>query len=269
MPEYKTLPHFTKEISERTVIGLPVIHGNVDEGGDRSWPGSFADIKVNGRDRARFLWQHNSNDPPVAVINYVREIPRTELPPKVLDYAPNATGAVEISRTYLDTPRGNEILIGLTAGAIEEMSYAYEIPPGGSDMEEVDDRPVRNIRKVRIYDFSDVNHGMNPATVAVKRLPLAEHSDSVLAAVKEYTDRLEALHSLRAKEGRVLSGENRKRIEEAMEALDGALAALKTLLAATEPKQAVIEPQRDVEVLRRLYLDYQHTLAQLNGVTFL
>src|SRR6188472_1487140 len=125
MPEYKQLRHATKSIDGRTVTGIAAVHGNVDDGGDKSWPGSFADTNVDGRDRAVFLWMHDSSAPPTASINYVREVPRAQLPPKVLEFAPDATGGVEVSRSYLDTPRGNEILAGLTAGALNEMSYAY------------------------------------------------------------------------------------------------------------------------------------------------
>jgi ribosome recycling factor len=278
MPEIKEAQHFMKSIEDRTVVGLPVIHGNIDDGGDRSWPGSFSDIKVNGRDRARFLWQHNSNEPPIAAINYVREIPRSELPDTVLKFAPDATGAVEISRTYLDTPRGNEILAGLKAGALEEMSYAYEIPPGGSDVEEGDGMTVRNIRKVRIFDFSDVNHGMNPATVAVKSTdwtsrPVKEHSEAIAEIANAYIARIRALVSEREKAGRILSESNRtfiKGVADQLESTEVSLAdvrkALRDLLLATEPEKA-LTPTNDEA--RRLWLNYQYTLAQLNGVPLL
>jgi hypothetical protein len=124
--EYKATPQFTKQIENRTVIGIFAVHGNVDEGGDRSWPGSFADTRVHGRDRVRFLWQHRSVDPPIAVVNYIRELSRNELPDSVTTYAPDAMGGVEVSRTYLYTLIGNEVLTDLKAGAIDEMSYAFD-----------------------------------------------------------------------------------------------------------------------------------------------
>lgn len=341
--EYKAFPQFHKAIEERTVTGLVAIHGNVDAGGDRSWPGSFADVRDNGRMRARFVWQHRTDEPPTAAINYLREVPRAELPEAVLRFAPDATGAVEVSRTYLDTPRGNEILAGIRSGAIEEMSYAYEIPPGGADIEEVDGRTIRNIRKVRVFDISDVLWGMNPATVASKGLPgnkslapaypvgtrimptiaphlvgqgagevreavltyaygivfdampdmvhhwyieselafeagvedgaeammkqgrsLADEHRMALAAIDAYTNRYKALASLRAKEGRVLSGENRKRIETAVEALAGATDVLRGLLAATEPQKNEAQ-KADPAAIRREIAKYLRLQAQLNG----
>lgn len=254
MPEYKALPQFTKAIEDRSVTGVFAVHGNVDEGGDRSWPGSFANIAVNGRTRARFVWQHRTDEPPVAAIKSIREVGRNELPQTVLGYAPEATGGVEVTREYLDTPRGNEILAGIKAGAIDEMSYAYDVTR--FDFEEIEGRGmVRNIREVKLYDISDVLWGMNPATTAAKGWPLAAQSDAVLAAVKDYTQRLTDLRDLRQKEGRVLSGENRKRIESALDALDGAQKALADLLTATEP-------QKD---LQSLFLEFQRLESQLNG----
>lgn len=244
--EYKTQPQFIKSIDDRTVIGIPVVHGNIDDGYDRSHPALFGDGTVKGRRRAVFLWQHDSSAPPTAVINYHRDIPRDQLPKSVLDYAPEATGGVEVSRTYLDTPRGNEVLAGIKAGAIAEMSYAYDVTR--FDYETLDDgRMIRNLYAAEVYDFSDVNWGMNPATVGSKGLPLHLEHSTVLAAVKSYIERLQSLRDLRAKEGRVLSGDNRKRIENAVEALDGATTALKDLLAATDPQKS-----QDAE---RLYLE--------------
>lgn len=237
--EYKAGPTWTKEITDRTVSGVAVVHGNIDDGGDRSHPGLFGDGTVNGRKRAVFLWQHDSASPPIASIDRIYEVARADLPPPVLLYAPEATGGVIVQRTYLDTPRGSEVLAGIKAGAITEMSYAFEVTRW--DQEELDDeRPVRNLYTVNPYDFSDVCWGMNPATSADGRKgqPLHIEHDTVLAAVKTYIDRLASLQALRAKEGRVLSGENRKRIESAVEALANAAEALRGLLTATEPAKA-------------------------------
>lgn len=256
MPEYKAGPAFTKAISDRTVTGIFAVHGNIDEGMDRSHPGSLAKTAINGRTRARFVWQHRTDEPPVAKIDQIREVTRAELPPSVLAYAPDASGGVEVTRTYLDTPRGSEILAGIKAGAIEEMSYAYDVLR--YDLEEVDGRgQVRNLYEMSLYDISDVLWGMNPATVGSKGLPLEIEHQTALAAVEGYIARLKSLATLRAKEGRVLSGENRKRIESAVDALAGATTALQDLLAATEkPDPAKMLP---------LWLEFQRIEASLGA----
>lgn len=275
MPEYKSIKAAgTMGIEDRTVTGIFCVHGNVDQGdgwtsaGDRSHPGLFGDFTADGRKRAVFLWQHRSGEPPTATIDRLFEVDKADLPPPVRLYAPDATGGVAVTRTYLDTPRGNEVLSALKAGALCEMSYAYEVKR--FDYEEQDDGslPIRNLYEAELFDCSDVNWGMNPATSAdgSKNQPLNVEHAAVLAAVATYTERLKALHALRVvKEGRVLSGENRKRIEEAVAAMESARSALDALLAATEPKAA---PTVNDET-RRVWLHYQATLAKLNGVHIL
>jgi HK97 family phage prohead protease len=257
--EYKSVPLFTKEITGRTVSGIFAVHGNLDEGRDVSHPGLFGDFAVNGRRRARYLWQHDSFSPPTATIDALQEVPRAELPGAVLAYAPDATGGVLVTRTYLETPRAEEVFAGLKSGAIDEMSYAYD-PKRWDFAERADGSMFRNLYEAHLYDVSDVNWGMNPATSAAgKAGKVADHHTTVLAAVADYTGRLKDLAALRAKEGRVLSGESRKRIESAVEAMEQARAALQELLAATDPGKTA--PQD----LAAAYAAYQRLEAQLNG----
>jgi len=245
--EYKALPSFTKAIDDRTVEGVFAVHGNVDSGMDRGHPGLFGDFTTNGRKRAVFLWQHDSNQPPIATIDSIYEVSAGDLPPAVKLYAPEATGGVVVKRTYLDTPRANEVLAGLKSGALSEMSYAYE--PTRWDFEEAKTGDtIRNLYAADLYDISDVNWGMNPATSAdgSKRQPIKSEHSAVLAAVAAYTDRCKAVTELRAKEGRVLSGESRKRIEAAVEAMQSAHAALSELLSMTEPGKSALRKTQDV-----------------------
>lgn len=263
MPEYKVSPHFVKAIDDRTVVGLFAIHGNRDDGGDRSHPGAFADTLIKGRDRARFLWQHMSWDPPIATIDAVRELSRAELPDAVLSFAPDATGAAEVSRTYLNTPRANEILEGIKAGALDEMSYAYDIAEYTITTDEDSGQQTRELYKLKLWDISDVNWGMNPATVGSKSLdwkvrPLSDHAGAVEAAIHEFAERIAELKERRLKEGRTFSAANAARIGTIAEGLAEASAELKRLLAESEPKHH--------DDIRRLYAEYQRTLASFNGV---
>lgn len=263
--EYKAAPSFVFGIDDRTVTGVFAVHGTIDDGGDRSHPGLFGDGTVNGRKRTVFLWQHDATQPPTAKINRVFEVMRTDLPAPVLLYAPDASGGVAVERTYLDTPRGNEILAGLKAGAITEMSYAYD--PKQWDFEEIETRefPIRNLYKADLLDISDVAWGMNPATSAdgAKQMPLEIEHQTVHAAVAAYTQRLQALASLRAKEGRVLSGANRKRIEDAIEAISSARDALKALLDLSEPEKNHPDLRRASQAAYREWTDLQRRITAL------
>lgn len=186
--ETKETPQYIKAIEGRKATGIFAVHGNIDSVGDRSWPGAFAKtINDRGLRGFKFLWQHDFEAPPIATILEVREVPREQLPEQVLAAAPEALGGALVTREYLDTPRGNEILAGLKAGAITEMSYGYD--PVKFDYEDLAERGmVRNLREVKLYDISDVLWGANGATSAVKsRVPLEailKHMQAHLAELK-------------------------------------------------------------------------------------
>lgn len=198
--EYKALPTFTKAVSGRVVSGLFAVHGNVDSTNDRLQPGSFQKTIVErvAAQKVKFLWSHAVGDywmgvvpePPIAVVKEVRELTRDELQteyPKVLMQAPEATGGVEVVREYLDTTRGNEVLKGLQAGAITEMSWGFDAVK--YDFEEVNDTRIRNLREVRLWEVSDVLWGANEATVAAKWLP---STDTFLKALQRFTEQLKS-----------------------------------------------------------------------------
>lgn len=266
--EYKSTKATTLGIEDRTVTGIFCVHGNVDDGDgwfsrDRSHPGLFGDFKVDGRERVVFLWAHDSGDPPIATIDELFEMSAADLPPAVKLYAPDATGAVAVKRTYDDDEFSDRVFRKIKSGAIREMSYAYDVreysieePPEGSR-----ELPIRNLLKADLYDVSDVNWGMNPATSAdgSKGRPLAAHGDAVRADVAAYLGRVQELAERRAKEGRVFSSANYSALTSLADELDALGVSLRDLLAQGEPKSAI-----DV---RRLLLDFERTRAQSLGVS--
>lgn len=125
-----------------------------------------------GAGKIMHLWNHNTDmfaGPPVAVVKALREVPRDELPEAVLKVAPNATGGAEVIREYLDTPRGNEVLAAIKAGAVTEMSYAYDAIKFDFVTKE-DGRQIRNLYEEKLFETSDVLWGANEATLASKGL---------------------------------------------------------------------------------------------------
>lgn len=268
--QLKIAQHFVKEITDDTVTGIFAVHGNVDEGLDRSHPGAFADVRIKGRDRVRFLWQHDSRELPTAAIKSIKEVTRDQLPAEVLAYASDATGGCEIVRQYVQTQRGQDSLISLKAGTIQEMSYAYDVLEYKFTVDEENDRTIRELFKLALYDISDVNWGMNPATLASKSgiwsaSPVKDHTEMIKSVLDEYLERMNELSERRAKEGRILSESNRSLISDVSSQIastEDSLAvvrkALLSLLAATEPKQD--------DRIKRLYAQYQHVLAVANGV---
>ena len=235
--ETKTLPHFVKEIDRenRTVTGIFAVHGNVDSGWDVSENGSFVKGLNEGRNRMRFLWNHNSYNPPIASIKTVREIGRDELPEKVLEWAPEATGGVLVTRKYYEgIPLSDWVFKGIQEGDITEMSYAYDVKAYEIKKDEQRNREIRVLKEVVLYDISDVNWGMNPATSGVKGLPVAgmtftQHSAMVEATVEEFLGRVKDRKAAREIEGRTLSEAQRGRLAKMQ-------AEIASILSETEPK---------------------------------
>jgi len=230
--DYKTLPFFVKEldIKTRMVTGIFAVHGNIDTGGDVSENGSFEKRLKDGRSRVRFLWNHNSMNPPIASIKQVREVGRDELPAKVLEWAPEATGGVEVMRKYYeDIPLSDWVFKGIQEGDITEMSYAYDVHEYTIKEREDGQRPIRILKEVELYDISDVNWGMNPATSGVKGLPVTgttfvQHSALVESTVEEFLARVKDRKSFREAEGRTLSDLTRGRLQKMVEEISGILA---------------------------------------------
>lgn len=139
-------------------------------------PGAFTKTIQEGGQRVRHLWQHDFRAPPIAAIRKLQEVRRADLPADLLKRFPSADGGLAVTRTYLDTPRGNEMVAALNSDppAITEMSIGFD--PVKFDFEENEEtgQLIRHLREVRLWDTSDVNWGANPATAA-QRSAIAYH----------------------------------------------------------------------------------------------
>lgn len=192
--ERKTMPAYLKGVDGRTVTGITAVSGNVDDGGDRIIFGAFSKTISESSKRFRHLWQHGADGwdygvtPPIAAIDSIAEVGRDALPLEVQAAFPVATGGLEVKRTYLPTPRGDEILACYQAGISLEMSIGFEtvIRKSVQDSERVSMNHWRDLIELRLYDTSDVNWGMNAATVGAK---------SVARRIELITERLRLLKS--------------------------------------------------------------------------
>lgn len=171
------MPAWTKDVSGRKVVGITAVTGNVDDGGDRIMAGAFSKTIAENSKRIRHLWQHGADGwdygvtPPIAAVTRIAEVGRDALPEEVRKAAPLATGGLEVEREYLRTPRGDEILEAYKAGIPLEMSIGYEAIIKkwiDDDKDRVSFGHYRDLIEIRLFDTSDVNWGMNSATVGSK-----------------------------------------------------------------------------------------------------
>lgn len=170
--EYKAIYTGFKLLDDRTVEGIASVTGILDLGGDRVMPNAFKKTLKERSEKVRHLWQHDFTQPPTAKIVEIGEVKADGLPEEITKQYPEAKGGLRVVREYLDTPRGNEVLAGLKAGAIKEMSIGYDPIKVKFMEEDIPDSELkvstRHLLEVALWDTSDVNWGMNPGTVAAK-----------------------------------------------------------------------------------------------------
>lgn len=196
--ERKVLPVLVTEVDEAegTVEAIVAVMGNIDDGLDIIHNGSFTKTITERAKRIKVLDHHNtwSVRDVIGMPIAMREIGRDELPEELLGNYPGATGGLWTKTKYLlDTPEGKGAFERIKAGAITEYSIGFEVIQSDySRMERGDGstQSVRNIREIRLWEYSPVIWGMNPATqtVGVKEyMPDGSHrqllGDALKAAV--------------------------------------------------------------------------------------
>lgn len=187
--EHKTLPFYEIKVDadQGVVEHLIAIHGILDLGGDISHPGSFAKTITERGQRAKVLDRHMT-DSVLRVVGKplaIQEVGRDELPGKLLEEHPEATGGVKATTQFLlDTPEGQGVFNRIKAGAVDEFSYGYDaiqVDYSTIDTKDGESVDVRNLREVKLYEYSPVVFAMNPATQTLS----AKNADEVEADLEE------------------------------------------------------------------------------------
>ena len=168
----KELPIFvTKTDDDLGIVEAVVsVFGVIDDGLDIIHAGAYTKTILERGGRVRVLDQHNTD----SILNVVgrpldmREIGRDELPPEVLERFPEATGGL-LTRTQflIDTHEGDGAFKRIKSGAVGEYSIGYEALDYDYSKATRDGKQitVRNLRTIRLWEYSPVIWGMNPATV--------------------------------------------------------------------------------------------------------
>jgi len=169
--EYKSCPYIElkRDDDQGIVEHLITVFGIVDNGKDVCHPGAFAKTIDEKGGKIRVLDAHNTGSAMCIVGKplALKEVGRDELPKAVLDEYPDATGGLWARTQFLmDTPEGKGVFTRIKEGALSEFSYGYDALDYDYDTVKADgeDIEVRNLRTVRLWEYSPVLWGMNPAT---------------------------------------------------------------------------------------------------------
>ncbi len=184
---YKSFPVKVLRVNdaEGTVEAVVSVLGIVDDGDDIIHPGAYTKTLSERGQRARVtvLDQHNTS----SVRNVVgrpldiREIGRDDLPEDIRAEYPDAAGGLYTHTQFaLDTVAGRETFALIAGGFVREYSIGFEIMQ--ADVSKITDREgkprtVRNIRAVRLWEYSPVIWGMNPATATLDAKQQPDHKE--------------------------------------------------------------------------------------------
>ncbi len=195
--EQKSFPAFGVKMldAEQGIVEhIVAVMGNIDRGNDVIHPGAFVKSLMERGNKIKVLNGHDAS----SVLNVVgrpleiREVGRLELPPDLVAQYPDATGALVTKTQFLlDTPEGRGVFDRIKSGAVDEYSIGYD--PIVADYATLD-RPegkttVRNLREVRLWEYSPVVFAMNPGTVTLSAKDAAPAADE--AKVKPGDDETE------------------------------------------------------------------------------
>ena len=148
------------------------VMGNLDMGNDIIHPGAFAKTISERGTKVRVLDAHNT-DSIMRVLGKprsMREIGKHELPSDLLMKYPDANGALLVETQYLmNTPEGKGAFERIQSGAVDEYSIGYD--PLDFDYSDIvhDGKKItaRNLRTLKLYEYSPVLWAMNPATATL------------------------------------------------------------------------------------------------------
>lgn len=173
MIEHKAAQCFAIKADDQGVAeGIVAVMGNVDDGNDRIWQGAFVKTLAERGLKAKVLDQHNTHSVSCILGHPVeiREVGRDQLPADLLAQYPDATGGLYAKTKFnLDTTAGSDAFAHIKAGEIDQWSIGYEALDVDYSSEMVKGKrcAVRNIRTIKLYEYSPVLWGMNTATTTL------------------------------------------------------------------------------------------------------
>lgn len=223
-------------------------YNEIDHGKDVIYPGSIAEGKVLPMSAyGHTSWPHRGS----------------QLPPGRGTLKSDGDLALFDGRFFMNTTHGRD-----TYEVVKEMGDQQEWS-FGFDVLDFDPKPKafpgarRGLKALDVHEVSPVllGEGKTTFTAAIKGIgdedellagSFSEAADRVLVALKDLHLREEDIVNLRLKEGRAISSERRRRLEEQLAILQELVAGHTSLLAETEPKPRTEDGTHEMDGKARL-----------------
>lgn len=217
-----------------TIEAIVSVFNNKDSGNEIVRPGFFQ--KSIERKLPKGVWAHDWKQP-IAKTLEARELPPGD--PGLPAHLQTLGGTYIKGQFNLDTQRGREAYSDIKFGIVDEFSIGYRVTKDTMD----EKTGTRELLEGDWAEWSPVLVGMNSETslISIKSqhgMTFEDHSQSVLAAVSELTERAKQIQEMRTKEGRTLSSLNRNRLSTLLASLKAVSTDIDSLLIETEPKTA-------------------------------
>jgi uncharacterized protein len=165
--EYKSLDGAILTSDDNTATVCFSVFGVRDLHGDVVQPGAFTKTIDERGPILPLLWNHDLNLAAIGVTRALHEAPKADLPQRVREKFPEATGAMLADVEFFDTPRAQEIHAGLKKGAPYQASYAYNATKK-SLTTLPDGQKARVLEEIRLLELTVCHFGANPATYLSK-----------------------------------------------------------------------------------------------------
>jgi HK97 family phage prohead protease len=258
-----TVPFEVKSVSASTdgqfageIEGYAAGILNIDRAGDMILPGAFADTISDFLKEGVICWQHDWATP-------------IGKPIEAREDAYGLFSKARISKTQA----GTDCMTLIRDGVVNKLSIGYRVKDyqwvdragllaylSGSGLssakqadilrqyDEADLDELFLLKKIKLYEYSPVTIPANPnATITGAKSLLAGLSFNdqlltALAAVQEVKARAEQIKSLREQDGRTLSAERRKSLEDIAGELEGLPALVREVVRQTVEEKQAEEP---------------------------
>jgi HK97 family phage prohead protease len=251
MLERKSYPitELTHDDATGVIEAFVSVFNNVDAGKEIVRQGFFQ--KSIERKLPKGVWAHDWKQP-IAKTLEAKEVAPGD--PSLPDNLKTLGGTYIKGQFNMDTQRGREAYSDIKFGIIDEFSIGYSVVRESKD----EDTGARELLEGDWKEWSPVLVGMNDQTqlVSIKSedagTESSESFDSAVAELEKFAQKMQRNHDNRVKEGRVLSGSNRAKVQAAYDALG-------TLLEASAPPAK----QTDMDALRTQFERMRHQLFAL------
>lgn len=223
--------------------GYASVYGVVDRANERTMPGCFDGKLSNFVDNGFISWGHDWNVPVGSIESAGSDVVGFKVRSSF-----HSTPAAQEARQWVKERRERGKTVGLSIGY--KTLKSMEAEDG-----------VRDLTELELYEVAIVTVPCLPSaqvTSAKSGQSLDDHSETVLATVREFAGRVQSLSELRSKEGRTLSDANRDRLRSHMDALAVCVKDMESLLAERPELSESAEVQAAIK-------RYAQTMGRLAG----